>query len=98
MRASTRLAPPTSRSCVRRAGCGGGGAGRGGGSLARALRGGGGTLMGAAPRLPPLEGFAAGVSALGPANAEFLRALGVWAALPAERLTPVHSMRVYGDD
>jgi 2-polyprenylphenol 6-hydroxylase len=57
------------------------------------------TLIGAAPQLPALEeGYDPRVYALSPGNVDFLRALGVWAALPAERLTPVHSMRVYGDD
>ena len=69
-----------------------------GASLVRALRGTAVTLVGAAPQLPALDGFDPRVYALGPGNVEFLRALGVWAALPAERLTPVHAMRVYGDD
>ncbi len=64
----------------------------------RALRGTSVTLIGAAPQLPAFEGFDPRVYALSPGNVDFLRALGVWAALPAERLTPVHSMRVYGDD
>jgi len=56
------------------------------------------TLIGAAPQLPAFEGYDPRVYALSPGNVDFLRALGVWAALPAERLTPVHSMRVYGDE
>jgi ubiquinone biosynthesis UbiH/UbiF/VisC/COQ6 family hydroxylase len=56
------------------------------------------TLIGAAPKLPALKGFDPRVYALSPGNVGFLRALGVWAALPAERLTPVHAMRIYGDD
>ena len=56
------------------------------------------TLVGAAPQFATLEGFDPRVYALSPGNVEFLRALGVWTALPAERLTPVHAMRVYGDD
>jgi len=43
-------------------------------------------------------GFDARVYALSPANAAFLRDLGVWQALPAERLCPVRAMRIYGDD
>jgi ubiquinone biosynthesis UbiH/UbiF/VisC/COQ6 family hydroxylase len=43
-------------------------------------------------------GFDARVYALSPGNVEFLRALGVWHALPAERLAPVHAMRIFGDD
>ena len=69
-----------------------------GASLARALRGAAVTLIAAAPQLPALDGFDPRVYALSPGNVEFLRALGVWAALPAERLTPVHAMRIYGDD
>jgi 2-octaprenylphenol hydroxylase len=56
------------------------------------------TLIGAAPQLPALDGYDPRVYALSPGNVEFLRTLGVWAALPAERLTPVHAMRIYGDD
>jgi len=69
-----------------------------GASLVRALRGTPVTLIGAAPQLGALDGFDPRVYALSPGNAEFLGALGVWAALPAERLTPVHAMRIYGDD
>jgi len=68
-----------------------------GASLARALRA-TVTLVAAAPQLAALEGFDPRVYALSPGNVEFLRALGVWGALPAERLTPVHAMRIYGDD
>ena len=56
------------------------------------------TLIGAAPQLPAIEGYDPRVYALSPGNVEFLRALGAWGALPAERLTPVHAMRIYGDD
>jgi 2-polyprenylphenol 6-hydroxylase len=69
-----------------------------GASLVRALRETSVTLVGAAPQSPAFQGFDPRVYALSPGNVEFLRALGVWAALPAERLTPVHAMRVYGDD
>ena len=68
-----------------------------GASLARALRG-TVTLVAAAPPLAALEAFDPRVYALSPGNVEFLRALGVWGALSAERLTPVHAMRIYGDD
>jgi 2-octaprenylphenol hydroxylase len=49
---------------------------------------------------PPLalEGFDARVYALTPGNAAFLRELGVWQAMPPERLVPVHAMRVFGDE
>jgi 2-polyprenylphenol 6-hydroxylase len=42
--------------------------------------------------------FDARVYALSPGNVAFLRALGVWAAIPAERLCPVHAMQVHGDE
>ena len=38
------------------------------------------------------------VYALSPGNVEFLRHLGVWQKLPAERLAAVHGMRIFGDD
>jgi len=38
------------------------------------------------------------VYALSPGNVEFLRRIGAWQALPADRLAPVHAMRVFGDD
>ncbi len=45
----------------------------------------------------PAGEFDARVYALSPGNVAFLRALGVWAALPAERLCPVRAMHVHGD-
>jgi len=44
-----------------------------------------------------LESFDARVYALTPGNAAFLRELGVWHAMPQERLVPVRVMRIYGD-
>jgi 2-polyprenylphenol 6-hydroxylase len=44
------------------------------------------------------ESFDARVYALAPGNAAFLKELGVWQAMPQERLVPVHAMRVYGDE
>ena len=38
------------------------------------------------------------VYAISPGSAAFLRALGAWQALPSERIAPVESMRVEGDD
>ncbi len=38
------------------------------------------------------------VYAISPGSASLLRALGAWQALPAERITPVETMRVEGDD
>lgn len=45
-----------------------------------------------------LESFDARVYALTPGNAAFLRELGVWQAMPQERLAPVHAMRICGDE
>jgi len=45
-----------------------------------------------------LQGFDARVYAISPGNAEFLDKLGAWSAIPVRHLTPVHAMRVYGDD
>ena len=38
------------------------------------------------------------VYAISPGSASLLRALGAWQRLPAERITPVETMRVAGDD
>jgi 2-octaprenylphenol hydroxylase len=51
-----------------------------------------------APNSAPQEGFDARVYAISPGNAAFLARLGAWNAIPADRLTPVHAMRVHGDD
>lgn len=74
-----------------------------GASLARALPDLSVALLGTAPEKPArakgLEaGFDARVYALSPGNVEFLQAIGAWSALPAERVAPVHAMRVFGDD
>ncbi|HET7033437.1 MAG TPA: FAD-dependent monooxygenase, partial [Casimicrobiaceae bacterium] len=37
------------------------------------------------------------VYAVSPGSAEFLRALGAWQRLPAERIAPIESMRIEGD-
>ena len=51
---------------------------------------------------PMAEGFNAGIDArvyaISPGNAAFLARLGAWNAIAAGHLTPVHAMRVYGDD
>lgn len=44
------------------------------------------------------QGFDARVYAISPGNAAFLARLGAWSVIPAEHLTPVHAMRVHGDD
>jgi 2-octaprenylphenol hydroxylase len=78
------------------------GAGLVGASLARAARGLSTALVApelrsSAPSQAP-GGFDARVYALGPANVEFLRQLKAWQSIASERLTPVHAMRVFGDD
>jgi len=45
-----------------------------------------------------LQDFDSRVYAISPGNAEFLDKLGAWSAIPVQHLTPVHAMRVYGDD
>jgi ubiquinone biosynthesis UbiH/UbiF/VisC/COQ6 family hydroxylase len=47
---------------------------------------------------PAPQGFDARVYALSPGNAAFLDRLGAWNAIPDACKTPVHAMRVYGDD
>jgi ubiquinone biosynthesis UbiH/UbiF/VisC/COQ6 family hydroxylase len=71
-----------------------------GAALARALAGMRVALVSREPRpLSPADtGFDARVYALSPGNAAFLTRLGAWSAIPARSLTPVHAMRVYGDD
>lgn len=78
------------------------GAGLVGASFARAARGLSTALVAAAERsAAPLEapdGFDVRVYALSPGNVEFLRQLKVWQSIAPERVTPVHAMRVFGDD
>lgn len=38
------------------------------------------------------------IYAITPGNAGFLRRLGVWDALDASRIAPIHTMRIWGDD
>lgn len=45
----------------------------------------------------PASGWDARVYAISPANAEFLREIGVWKHLNAERIAPIHAMKVMGD-
>ena len=69
-----------------------------GASLARAARGLSVALVAHERRQPAVrDGFDARVYALSPGNVGFLGELGVWQALPPDRLVPVHSMRIYGD-
>jgi ubiquinone biosynthesis UbiH/UbiF/VisC/COQ6 family hydroxylase len=72
-----------------------------GASLARAARGLSRVLVAHERRAPAPATpgrFDARVYALSPGNVAFLRELGAWSQLPQERLTPVHAMRVFGDD
>ena len=71
-----------------------------GAALARALRGSAVALVSHERRIPgPVPAsFDSRVYAISPSNAAFLQSLGVWQQIPAERVTPVHAMRVYGDD
>ena len=82
-----------------------------GAALARALRGARVALISPERRPGPageatfdsrvnegFEGFDARVYAISPGNAGFLSQLGAWSAIPEARRTPVHAMRVYGDD
>ena len=49
-------------------------------------------------RASSTESLDARVYALTPGNAAFLKTIGVWDAIPAERRTPVYAMRIYGDE
>ena len=72
-----------------------------GASLARAVSGHSVALLAAARRAsrPATPGaFDSRVYALSPGNVSFLREIGAWQAIPADRLAPVHAMRVFGDD
>lgn len=77
------------------------GGGAVGASLARALRGHSIALVASgrppAAQAHPANDFDARAYALSPGSVEFLRSVKVWDAIPAERLTPVHAMRVFGD-
>jgi len=50
------------------------------------------------PEVTITEKFDARVYAISPANAAFLERLGAWSTIPEALRTPVHAMRVYGDD
>jgi ubiquinone biosynthesis UbiH/UbiF/VisC/COQ6 family hydroxylase len=65
-----------------------------GASLARAARGLSVALVAQPRPALPASGFDVRVYALTPGNAAFLREIGAW----PERVTPVHAMRIFGDD
>ncbi len=71
-----------------------------GAALARGLRGARVALISQerpAPQ-PDTAQYDARVYAVSPGNATFLAQLGVWNSVPEARRTPVHAMRVHGDD
>jgi ubiquinone biosynthesis UbiH/UbiF/VisC/COQ6 family hydroxylase len=47
---------------------------------------------------PAVEDWDTRIYAISPGSAALLRSLGTWQALPAERVAPVETMRVEGDD
>ena len=72
-----------------------------GAAAARALAGERIALISQEPRPAPISApqeFDTRVYAISPGNAAFLARLGAWNAIAADRLTPVHAMRVHGDD
>jgi ubiquinone biosynthesis UbiH/UbiF/VisC/COQ6 family hydroxylase len=71
-----------------------------GAALARALPGASVALVAQARRAltAPAPEFDSRIYAISPGNASFLAAIGAWDAMPAARVTPVHAMRVHGDD
>ena len=69
-----------------------------GASLVRALKGHAIAFIAPAPQAAPQSEFEPRVYALSPGNVEFLRALGVWQEIAAERLARVEAMRIFGDD
>jgi ubiquinone biosynthesis UbiH/UbiF/VisC/COQ6 family hydroxylase len=71
-----------------------------GAALARALRGARVALISQErrPVATGAQGFDARVYAISPGNAAFLAQLGAWGTIPETRRTPVHAMRVHGDD
>ena len=51
------------------------------------------------PEPPAIDGdWDTRVYAISPGSASLLRALGAWQSLPADRITPIETMRVAGDD
>lgn len=74
------------------------GGGLAGASLAVALRASRLRIAVVESRVPVrASGWDARVYAISPANAGFLRELGVWQHLDASRICPVHDMAVFGD-
>jgi len=72
-----------------------------GAAVARALAGERIALVAQEPRPAQArapQGFDSRVYAISPGNAAFLARLGAWNAIPEDQRTPVHVMRVHGDD
>ena len=69
-----------------------------GASLVRALKGHSIAFIAPRPQAAKHAGFDPRVYALSPGNVDFLRALGVWQSMPAERLARVEAMHIFGDD
>ncbi|HXM81992.1 MAG TPA: UbiH/UbiF family hydroxylase [Burkholderiales bacterium] len=71
-----------------------------GASLVRAARGLAVALLAPERRSPaaPSGVLDNRVYALSPGNVDFLRRIGAWQTLPEDRVTPVHAMRIFGDD
>jgi len=45
----------------------------------------------------PSAGWDARVYAISPANADFLQRIGAWKHLDAQRIAPIHAMKIFGD-
>lgn len=76
------------------------GAGLPGLALALALRGSGLSVALVDRQHPAVDDAApwdARIYAISPGNARFLHAIGVWSRMDRERLTPIETMRVFGD-
>ena len=71
-------------------------------SLARALAGSGLSLALVEPQplapLPEDDSWDSRIYAVSPGNASFLNRCGAWERLPAERVTRVEAMKIYGDE
>ncbi|MVW79307.1 UbiH/UbiF family hydroxylase [Bordetella sp. 02P26C-1] len=68
-------------------------------ALALARRGQRVTLLAPARTVPPASAdvYHPRVYAISPASQRFLNEIGVWDAMPAERITPVEAMEIHGD-
>ncbi len=57
------------------------------------------TLLGPRPQIAPADSevFHPRVYAISPASQKFLSSIGVWDMLPAQRLTPIEAMEIFGD-